>query len=123
VATLHCTTVSTVATVTDQSQVKQLFEEYDVVPKSYRVESGEVRIQGGESFIVFDEDGVECTVEFLDRLQSFLGDEELVIQISGSEGWRYPVVACQYRVTDEGVFYSDLDTDEKPVKPETEGAE
>lgn len=100
--------------------MKKLFEEYDVVPKSYRVRQGEVRIQGGESFIAFDEDGAEATTEFLYRLQPFLGDEELVIQVSGSEGWRYPVVACQYRVTESGVFYSDLETGEKQLKADNQ---
>lgn len=114
-ATLHCTTSSTVATVTDEEAVKQLFEEYHVSPCDYRIEDGEVHIFGYESFNVRNSDGEYCTVEFLEELQNYLDSEELVIQTVGNEKCRFPFVSCQYRVKPEGpILYSDLETDEQP---------
>lgn len=115
-ATLHCVTSSTAAAVTDQEAVKELFEQYQVSPVSYRIEDHEVRIHGSESFIARDESGGHCTAEFLHRLRQYLEEgEELKIQTVGHEKWRWPLVACQFRVTPDAVYYSDLETDEKEI--------
>lgn len=118
-ATLHCVTSSTAAAVTDQEAVEELFKEYQVFPVSYRIENHEVQIHGSESFIAQDKNSEYCTAEFLHRLREYLEDgEELKIQTVGHERWRWPLVACQYRVTPDAVYYSDLETDEREISEE-----
>ena len=114
-ATLHCVTSSNIAEVSDQEAVEALFEEHQVLPVDYRIKDRELSIHGYESFIVQDKNNEYCTRQFLRQLQPYLEDE-LVIQTVGNEKCRYPLVACQYRVNEDGVFYSDLETDEKELE-------
>lgn len=114
-ANLHCTTTSTPVEVTDEEEVEELLDEYLGIPEKTYVQNGELHIIGHQSFHPRKEGQPDCTEEFLDRISQYL-EGELVIQTVGNEKCRFPVVACQFRVTDDGVFYTDLEIDEKRME-------
>lgn len=116
-ATLHCVTSSTRVEVKEPEAVKDLLEQYTGIPEKTEIEDGQLWIIGYTSFHPRRDGEPDATAEFLHRLQPLLEDE-LVIQTVGNEKIRFPLVACQFRVhPEDGVFYSDLETDERRVEP------
>ena len=116
-SSLHQTTTTSPVEVTDREAVEELLERHNVQPVHYKFEGREFYLYGHAGFIAYP-DGCNQpqTAEFLHAFREYVADgEEWEVQTIGNEKCRYPLVAYQYRVTPEAVYYSDLRIDEHRI--------
>lgn len=122
-ATLHASTTSDGATVSNADAVRELCRDYHFNGLNWDVSgSKELTIWGDQPFDLYlkreegDPDHSEGirTRQFLRRLATYIErDNTLDIMTVGHTKCRYPHLAQRYVVKSDGVYYTDL----SPVEP------